>query len=196
MILDDLAPRSGLEKSPENVATDDALERLSAAYPNARYLHLTRHPVTTQRSAQEHWNRIFPGRPLNDEPMGGIATWVETHCRILRFASGLGKDRYLRVRAEDVLNHSRVQLGLIANWLGIGAGENAIVAMMHPEASPFARFGPEASGILGGNDAGFLRSPVPRAVPVLARVEQPPGWIGNGALWQMAVDVAGRLGYP
>src|SRR5262245_49158513 len=45
-LLARLSPRTAVEKSPENVATAAALRRLAAAYPNARYLHLTRHPVT------------------------------------------------------------------------------------------------------------------------------------------------------
>ena len=62
-------PRVVVEKSPENVATDAALKRLASAYPRARYLHLTRHPITTQRSMVEHWNRIVPGYPMQGQPM-------------------------------------------------------------------------------------------------------------------------------
>ncbi len=193
-VLDELVPRSGVEKSPENVATDDSLMMISAAYPQARYLHLVRHPVTTQRSAQDYWNRIFPDRPLEGEPMSGIVSWVECHCRILRFAYTLAGDRCMQVRAEDILNHSRREVGRIAEWLGIRTDAQAIEAMLHPEASPFARPVPEASGIRGGNDPGFLSSPIPRTVRV-PPVEQPPGWIGNASLWQLAADLANRLGY-
>ncbi len=194
-LLHELAPRAGVEKSPENVADDRSLEMLSSAYPRARYLHLVRHPIATQRSAQEHWNRLFPERPLNGEPMAGVASWLETHCRILRFASALGSNRYMRVRAEDVLNHSRQQLGMIAEWLGIRSDSDAIEAMIHPERSPFARFGAEDSGIVGGNDPGFLSNPIPRKVQVLADVKQPPGWVGDESLWQMTADLANCLGY-
>src|SRR4051812_27146112 len=56
-LLARLAPRAAVEKSPENVATAAALRRLARAYPHARYLHLTRHPVTTQASMVEHRKR-------------------------------------------------------------------------------------------------------------------------------------------
>ena len=37
-----------------------ALKRLATAYPNARYLHLTRHPVTTAASMARHLDATLP----------------------------------------------------------------------------------------------------------------------------------------
>jgi len=196
VLMERLSPRAGVEKSPENVATDDALMWLASSYPKARYLHLTRHPVTTQRSLEEHLNRTVPGYVMPGRPMSGIASWVETQCRILHFAATLPKNRYLRIRAEDVLNDLRPQLSSIAEWLAIGTGEEEIEAMMHPEESPFASLGSAATGIIGGNDPGFLRDPIPRPVKVERTLDPPEGWVGNSSLWQMTVDIAGRLGYP
>jgi len=44
VLLDRLSPRAAVEKSPETVNDQAALKRLAKAYPNARYLHLARHP--------------------------------------------------------------------------------------------------------------------------------------------------------
>ncbi len=128
--------------------------------------------------------------------MSGIASWVATQCRILNFASTLPRDRYRRVRAEDVLNDTRSQLRSIAAWLGIRDDEAAIEAMTHPEMSPFASVGPADSGIIGGNDPTFLRDPIPRPVEVLHSLDQPPGWVADSSLWQMVVEVSSQLGYP
>jgi len=108
----------------------------------------------------------------------------------------LPRDRYLRVRAEDVLNDTPAQLRSITSWLGVREDEAAIEAMMHPEASPFASPGPAGSGIVGGNDPSFLRDPIPRPAEVLPTLDQPPGWVEDSALWQVVVDVARQLGYP
>jgi hypothetical protein len=178
-----------------NVETDAALTRLASAYPRARYLHLTRHPVTTQRSMQQHWNRIFAGFTASGQPMSGIASWVEIHCRILRFARTLPRDRYMRIRAEDVLNNTGPQLRSIAAWMGIRIDEDAIAAMTHPEASPFASLGCVATGIVGGNDPKFLRDPTPHPVEVPRTLDRPLGWVGNSELWAMTVNVANQLGY-
>src|SRR5258708_24598773 len=98
VLMERLRPRDAVEKSPENVESDAALSRLTSAYPRARYLHLTRHPVTTQRSVQEHWSRTIPGHEMPGQPMSLMCSWVETQCRILRLASTLPQDRYRRAR--------------------------------------------------------------------------------------------------
>jgi hypothetical protein len=195
ILLARLAPRVAVEKSPENAVGAAALRRLKSAYPKARYLHLTRHPVTTQSSMVQHRNRTVPSHPLEGEPMTGIAAWLDVHARILRFTASLPKDRILRVRAEDVLNSPGPHLRAIAEWLGVRADHHAIEPMRHPEASPFARPGPAGSGILGGHDPNFLRDPIPRRVELPPTIEQPSGWQGEASLWRMAVELARHLGY-
>jgi hypothetical protein len=195
VLLAKLSPRVAVEKSPENVLSDAALRRIASAYPKARYLHLTRHPVTTQRSMQEHWNRTMPSYPQAGEPMSSMASWYETNRRILHFAAKLPPDRYMRVRAENVLNDTESQLRSIAAWLRLRADEGAIEAMKHPEASPFAGFGPADSGIVGGNDPSFLRDPIPHRVEVPRTLDPPQGWAADPSVWRMVVDLANRLSY-
>jgi Sulfotransferase family len=195
VLLERLSPRTAVEKSPDNLLTDAALARMAAAYPRARYLHLTRHPVTTQRSIQEYRDRSVPSHPPDGEPMAGIGSWYAIHRRILLFACDLPEQHYLRVRAEDVLNDGRSQLQKIAAWLGIGAEDGAIEAMLHPETSPFARPGPPESGVAGGNDPSFLRDPIPRRAEIPCKLEPPPGWVADPPVWEMVADLANRLGY-
>lgn len=195
VLLGRLSPRLAVEKSPENVEDDAALQRLATAYPQARFLHLTRHPVTTQQSFENHLNRTIPGFVLPGQPAFGIAAWVSAQCRILAFAATLPESRYLRVRAEDVLNHPHSQLASIAAWLELETAPDAIEAMLHPERSPFACPGPIDSGVVGGNDPAFLSDPVPRRVALPPRIEMPEGWVENSSLWEMTLDIAARLGY-
>jgi hypothetical protein len=194
-LLARLAPRAAVEKSPENVGTAASLRRLARAYPNARYLHLTRHPVTTQVSMVEHRRRTVPTHPLEGQPIVGIAAWLDVHARIVRFLARLPPERFLRVRAEDVLNDPEQLLATIARWLGLRTDATAIAAMRHPETSPFARLGPEGSGVTGGHDPGFMRDPIPRVVELPRTVERPDGWQGEARLWQRTVALARRLGY-
>ena len=190
-----LSPLTIVEKSPDNVLSDEALERMSSAYPRARYLHLTRHPLTTQRSIQQHRARTVPEHPQHDEPMYSIASWYSIHRRILHFGSELPPQRYLRVRAEDVLNDSERQLRAIAEWLGVSTDVCAIEAMKHPEASPFARFGAVGSGATGGNDPGFLNNPIPRAAELPLSLNPPEGWVAEPQVWEMVKDLAALLDY-
>ena len=190
-----VSPRIVVEKSPDNLLTDAAVERMAAAYPRARYLHLTRHPVTTQRSMREYLKQRLPEYPQDGEPMNSIGSWYEIQRRILRFTAELPADRHLRVRAEDVLNDGPRQLRAIARWLGLRTDAQAIESMQHPEGSPFARPAPEGSGVSGGNDPAFLRDPVPRRVELPAKLEAPEGWAAEAGIWEMVADLANRLGY-
>jgi len=194
-LLERLTPRAAVEKSPENVESDEALERLKTAYPAARFLHLTRHPITTQRSIQEHLQRTVPGFLIPGQPMAGVAYWVEVHSRILAFAASIHEQAWMRVRAEDVLNDAPAQLERIAVWLGLSTGAGALEAMRHPEASPFACPAPPDSGLAGGNDPAFLQDPIPHRVAVPCELRPPAGWKGNAALWDRAIDLANQLGY-
>src|SRR5262249_1967976 len=116
VLLARLAPPPAVEKSPESVATSASLRRLARAFPNARYLHLTRHPVTTQVSMVEHRRRTVPSHPLDGQPMAGIAAWLDVHGRVVRFLARLPPERTFRVRAEDVLNDPERQLAAVARW--------------------------------------------------------------------------------
>jgi Sulfotransferase family len=113
-LLSRLEPRTAVEKSPENVATVAALRRLARAYPNARYVHLTRSPITTQVSMVQHRMRTVPSHPLDGQPMAGIAAWLTVHERIVRLLARLPPERVMRVRAEDVLNDPEWHLSAIA----------------------------------------------------------------------------------
>lgn len=190
-----VSPRAAVEKSPENVATAVAFRRLSAAYPRARYLHLTRHPASTLYSMQEHWRRTMREEPPEGLQVSCVASWIDVNRRILRCGATLPPDRYVRIRAEDVLNDPVMQLRSIARALGVRADDDAVTAMTHPETSPFARFGPRCTGVTGGGDPGFLRSPTPRRAVLPQSLDQPMGWAGDQALWSMAASLAAELGY-
>jgi hypothetical protein len=190
-----LAPRAAVEKSPDNLTSATPLRRLASAYPEARYLHLTRHPTTTQVSMVEHLHRTAPEHPCIGEPMAGFAAWCGVHARILRFTATLHPGRVMRVRAEDLLNDTRTQMLAIATWLRLRTDAPAIEAMWHPEASPFACFGPPGSGVIGGHDHGFLGDPIPRRVRIPPTLELPPDWHGAQRLWHRTVTLAHQLGY-
>jgi hypothetical protein len=190
MLMQCVWPRVAVEKSPEHVISRPVLERLAESYPRARYLHLTRHPVTAAASMRRHMQ-------LTDEHAVAFCfySWYETNFRLVEFGAKLPSDRYLRVRAEDVLNHPLQHLHRIAAWLELPAHDAAIQAMLHPERSPFACFAPSASGVRGGNDREFLRDPIPHGVQCPAIVDQPEDWNGPASLWSAVLELADRFGY-
>jgi hypothetical protein len=193
-LLSRVAPKIGVEKTPDNSNTDQSLARLATAYPRARFLHLTRHPVTTQLSMNEAWSRL----PYWNVPPGlfrqfCMAAWFFHHDRILRFTSTLMLGQTMRVRAEDILNHPRREMAAICRWLDLDSGREAVTAMCHPERSPFASIGPQDARF--GNDPNFLRSPRMRRVEIPPSVDVPDDWLVDPWLLTATIELAHRLGY-
>ncbi len=193
-LLELVDPLIGIEKSPEDSMRVDYLERLDGCYPRARYLHLTRHPLTAVESMHAAWAPLR----LWDAPDERLHTlflgfWLFHHLRLTAFTARLPPERWLRVRSEDVLNEPRPTLLRVCRWLELDTSATSIEAMLHPERSPYAGLGPALAP--GGNDPGFLRSPERRATRIPASLDLPLWW-GLDPWMQLAVlELASRLGY-
>ncbi len=188
------APRIGLEKSPENSSREEYLVRLSVAYPRARFLHLTRHPVPSVASMHRVWSdKAYWRVPPELFHHFCLGVWYYQHARIQQFIAGLPPDRGLRVRSEDVLNDPGQTLQRICRWIGIESGPGTLDAMRHPERSPYARTGPE--GALGGWDAGFMHDPLLRTAELPASFDFPSNWILEPWLQLASLELATRFGY-
>lgn len=152
-----------LDKSPMTVLRPAHLERLHRIFPNANYLHLTRHPITTGKSAASLRDSLKKGDE-NRQPMqtrgrrDPETTWQSSHANILAFTDTLPVGQCMRIKAEWLLREPDFYLGQICDWLGISKGKAAMKEMMHPEKSPFATIGPPSA--LYGNDPNFLKNPV------------------------------------
>jgi hypothetical protein len=167
-------PRIGVEKSPNTVRTNERLNTCVESYPRARFIHLTRHPVTTQRSMHEHFN----GGPTKSDRQRLIATaasaWYLTHCRIVAKLAELPDEQWIRVRAEDLLRSPRESLERILGWLGLPADSRTVSGMLKTENWEFAGGGP--SGQLWGGDWKFMRAPAIRPIPAPEPVCFDPSW--------------------
>jgi hypothetical protein len=194
-LLASVAPAIGVEKSPDNSAREDFLERLMVSYPRARFLHLTRHPVTTVESM---WNvyhdKGYWNIPLVMLHQFCLGAWYFHHERLLALGRRLPPDRLLRLRSEDLLTDPGGQLRTLARWLGVDTSPAAIDAMCHPEASPYARPGPP--GASGGNDAKFLKDPVPRPTRLPTGIDIPTDWVVDPWFRVDVLRLAAELGYP
>jgi hypothetical protein len=193
-LLEQVAPLTGFEKSPENSNRQDYMDRLAEAYPRARFLHVTRHPVMTAHSMYGAWF----GKGLWDLPdnrffLHVLGTWMFNHGRIKRFTSTLPPDRWMRVRSEDVLNDPHTWLPKICRWIGIDDGPEAMEAMLHPERGLFARLGPKNA--MGGNDPKFLEDPVLHAAELPPTLDLPEEWEVDPWLHVGLIEFAASVGY-
>ncbi len=170
-MLDLVAPRMGIEKSPVTCMKPAYLQRTYRFYPDACYLHLTRHPLSTRKSMDEFFDKrkalaSRKGRRRSFE-MDNLLVWYRMHRNIIEFTRDLPPAQVLRLKGEDVLSEPDLYLPQIAAWLGVSTDPEAIEEMKHPERSPYARVGPAPTR--GGNDGKFMRSPALRS----GRVREP-----------------------
>ena len=155
-------PLMGMEKSPVTCLKPLWIERAYAFYPQAYFLHLTRHPVSTRKSMDEF---IENKRTRSDgkqvlKTIDSMLDWYRFHKNIIDFTRTLPLGQTMRVKGEDVLSDPDIILPQITEWLGVRTDKEAIEAMKHPEHSPYAYRGPELAS--GGNDPKFMRSPALR----------------------------------
>jgi hypothetical protein len=172
-------PRMLVEKSPSFARQLPLLRRLRALFPDARFIHLVRHPRGHGESVAKLMRELEPHGPLprwllklagaQRRPGAGSHrrtaidpqhSWLEKHRIICEFLDSVPQTEYLRVRGEDLLSEPDAHLQRIADWLGLRTDPEAIEAMKHPEKSVFACRGPR--GARYGNDRFFIENPLLR----------------------------------
>jgi hypothetical protein len=141
-----------VEKSPPASRRAADLERLGAFYPDALFLHISRHPLATVNSYQQHVERVRRG-----PQMDLFAYWQLCHDNIIAFTDTVPAENVLRIRGEDFLSEPRYWLRRVCDWAGLDDSNASIEAMMRPEESPYAAPGP--FNARGGNNRNFLKDP-------------------------------------
>jgi hypothetical protein len=194
-LLEYIDPQIAVEKSPRTVLKKEYLQRIHAWYPNARYLHLTRHPrstVLSQIAVAERSKELNAGG--RRENLNPDYVWLRGQQNILDLLSGLPRRQWLRVKGEDLLSDPDQHLRHIAEWLQIRADADAIECMKQPELSPYSGLGP--CNARYGADINFLESP--RLRP--GRVEEPAldgplPWAPHRSFPQQIISIAQEYGY-
>lgn len=162
-----VAPAALIDQSPAYSTKPAILDRILLAYPQARFIHMTRNPVTWQKSI-EAWGQT--GRNILElfcEPDAGmglptdpISIWHDTNVGIASFLGGLGADRYLRIMGEDTITRPDDTLRRVLEWLDLPVDAAILAAMHATENSVFAGMGPPNARL--GNNPDFLASPALR----------------------------------
>jgi hypothetical protein len=200
-LVDHIHPLIAVEKSPSYTISLKRMQAIYRTFPDARFLHLVRHPVATCKSIMAlnegafalYVNSIdfLPDRAIIDPQFA----WHDLHINILNFLDQVPKSQQMRVRGEDIMEDPSHFLGDVCRWLGIRDDAAAIEEMMHPERSPFACFGPITA--LFGNDPNFLRGPAFRSHKVkIPPMNKPLEWRPDGQhLHPQVLSLAHELGY-
>ncbi|MEM1373518.1 MAG: sulfotransferase [Pseudomonadota bacterium] len=160
----EIAPLRMVEKSPAVIRKSEFMMRMLNAFPDAKFIHLVRHPVAQCNSALNSRGGIGILLAVNSVDYRGEfpaiepqIAWHDAQIQILRFTDLLAEDQFITVRGEEFLSNLDETLPALCRWLEIDDGPEAIAAMRRPEDSPFSCLGPPNAKL--GNDVNFLNAP-------------------------------------
>ena len=199
-----------VEKSPLHVYNAESMERMHAAFPDAYYLHITRHPRGTcesiyalRMSTNEGVQKLVKKNPAlanrvrkikADEDLTPENMWFDPHLKILEFLETIPEEKQMRLRGENFLSEPDRYLREVATWLGVSTEDDAIEQMKHPEDSPFACFGPPNAWF--GNDPSFLKEPALRPyTPKPQELDSPLSWDPELGFSDIVIELSEYLGY-
>jgi hypothetical protein len=121
------APRRVVDKTTLNAAFLSFLEKSKYVSPNARYIHLVRHPYSVIESLLRTY---YMGMPSKKSFQEAEALWIVPNRNILSFLSGLDPRRYQRLRYEDLVRNPAPVMRSVCRFLGIGF-ETALLEPYH-----------------------------------------------------------------
>lgn len=196
-----VAPLRIIDKSPVYSLKPENLKRVRAAFPDARYLHLLRHPrtqgVSIMTVAKGLMATLANSIDYSTDPptIDPQIVWHDMQQHIMAFLAEIPAENQLRLRGEDVLSNPQSELAMICRWLGIDDGPESIEAMLHPEDSPYAHLGPVGAHL--GNDINFLRDPAFRAGQIApSTLDGPLPWRADQRGFEArVVEMARGFGY-
>jgi hypothetical protein len=188
----------------------ESLQRRIRVFPQAKFLHLVRHPLGYGQSylqlLEEMATRMPPfvmarlsarllDKTTDCTVLDPQRQWCMANSNILSFLAQVPPAQQMRVRGEDLLADPERYLREIAEWMQLRSDAEAIEAMKHPEDSPFAGFGPR-NALLGG-DPSFFRHPALRTGKVKGQsLDGPLPWRRDGLGFREEVrELARQFGY-
>ncbi|KGF73637.1 hypothetical protein DO97_16870 [Neosynechococcus sphagnicola sy1] len=217
-LCEKVKPLRILDKSPAYCLDSEVLRRIDRTFPEAHYIHLIRHPraqgesvmklLPQTRKGKSQRRELF-GSPntvspnlLNClEPSGDSITidfqflWYRMQWRIIDFLSTIPRERQIRIRGEDLLSNPPIKFENLCRFLNLSWSNGAFQAMLHPEDSPYACYGPY--GAQYGNDVNFLKSPTfrQRSIPMSSLEGSLPWRKDGGGFHPTVIKLAQDLGY-
>jgi Sulfotransferase family len=156
-VYQQLAIRFMIDASPVNVMNEHNLKRLYNTYPDANFLHLTRHPHSVAVSYLEGHGSRWNAYRRDDNDMDEEQIWLKPNSMISNFSMSLPEGQCMRLMVEELLAQTDNYLLQIAQWLNLSTAEESITAMLYPEKMLYAHYGPPSAPC--GMETEFLEQP-------------------------------------
>ena len=197
-IIERVDPLRCVDKCPITVLTMAFLRRCDRFFPEAQYLHLTRHPHPTCRSIAKIIGDTDRKRGTNRlDGSDPEAVWFKANNNAVEFMASLAPGRAITIQGERLLGQPDVYLAQISEFLDVDGSQESIDAMKHPERSPYSSIGPANAPF--GSDPSYLRNPYYNQRPIPPEsLDALPDWPGrttNVGLSEPTVHLARQLGY-
>jgi hypothetical protein len=187
-IAERVAPRQLVVPDTSAIWRPDLLRRLDHQFPDARWLHVVRHPrrFSAVTIAAFH-DRLFVPPDYKDHSylcdpaiLDPQVAWYRAHLNLEAAVKARGiQGLTRRVRVEALLSSPEHYLTDLGRWLGWETDEASLQGMMTPQRSVFAEHGPP--GAVWGADQEFLDNPVfEYKVRPLISLDGPLEWRPDG----------------
>ena len=148
-LCEKVAPQHFVDRSLLYGKRLDVLHRLRAAFPEARFLHLTRHPRQQGLAMLQNieglgslWDDRSVDYTSKRPELDPQFAWFETQACILEFREELPSGAYFHLRDEDVLTRPKEVLELLCAWIGISRAPALLDQMREMHVWRFATPGP------------------------------------------------------
>lgn len=159
-----ISPLSFVEKNVRYGESPHYLKRILTAFPNARFVHLVRHPISASASAYHTRDgRIrlaiqnsFDHSQISSPVLDPQILWYRINVNISNFLSDLPPSQKLIVRAEDFYSSEDdilAQIALAFRLIRHDLNQNSL----SPFSTDFDIFGPFGAELGGGKE--FLQAP-------------------------------------
>jgi hypothetical protein len=168
-LLNRIRPRTGVDKSPRTALSRRSIQRALSAFPNSRFIHLTRHPVTSLRSLLDSHVRS-PSDNTTGASQAWLANfyahlWIESQEVIFSELRHMGHRQATQVRGEDLLQEPEIHLAHLMDLAEHGLQFNS-----HPGHAPARAV---TVRLPGSNKAGWRWRPIVSETTPVAAYQRP-----------------------
>lgn len=113
--------RNIVDKSPSYALDPAALEKALADFPNARFIHLVRHPYSMVRSFEKyHIDQVLYLRDndYSSRQLGELV-WLHSHRNVLNFLKKVPADRQFRMSYEELVKNPESVMRQMCQAVGL-----------------------------------------------------------------------------
>jgi len=147
-LQDAIQPRLLVDKSPSYAMDPGALRKAEADFDGALYIHLVRNPVPMIESfIRHHMDQVLhiDEHPFTPRQLAELL-WTLSHRNVVEFLTAVPRERWVRVRFEDLVTDPEAQMETLCRSLGLPFDpavlrpyegvESKMVDGVYPESAP------------------------------------------------------------